>query len=83
MFVEYYNSVSTCFESDKAFEQFVTSVWSIDKLYYEKKKRFHEIRHIKRAPESESGEESRAEKKAVTTKPAKPKTTKKAQRSLK
>jgi len=62
--MEYYNSVSTCFENDKAFEHFVTGVWSIDKLYYEKKKKLNEARYIKKAaPESESGEELRAEKK--------------------
>ncbi len=37
-FEEYYDAVSMYFESDKEFEIFVTSVWSIDKLAYEKQK---------------------------------------------
>lgn len=62
-FVAYYNLVSAAFESDKAFEQFVTGVWSIDKLYYENKQKMLKKKHMRKVPGSDAQEESKPKKK--------------------
>ncbi len=37
-FASYYNVVSMCVDEDRKFEEYMTGVWSIDRLAYQKKK---------------------------------------------